>query len=388
MSMNYNVLAEKYDLTRVANIDILNRFAQELSLDGINILDFGCGTGNFTCALRKLTSANIYGVEPSDGMREKAVAKGLNVKKGDHTGLPFADNFFDFIYMTDVIHHVPDLYAMFAEFMRVLKPGGHICILTESHEQLGTRFWAKHFPSTVTVERERYPDIPVIIEAAKSASLSSHKTVVTDEEKTVAISEDFIRLVENKGYSMFHLINDEDYDAGLSALKSDYQKGETFTSTHGETLLWLKKAAANDMSITYTAHITVDEYNLLREAVGWGMCKPDRVQVALERSDFLTVAQAGGNSVGMARVVHDGLQALVMDVMVLPAYQGQGIGKALMKNVMKFLDELSQDGGIFVNLMSALGKDGFYEQFGFERRPNDKRGPGMTQWISREGKAL
>ena len=84
---DYNALAEKYDLTRTANIDTLNRFADELPLDGKAILDFGCGTGNFTYALSKLTSAKIYGVEPSDGMREKALAKGLDVRDRKSTRL-------------------------------------------------------------------------------------------------------------------------------------------------------------------------------------------------------------------------------------------------------------------------------------------------------------
>ena len=137
------------------------------------------------------------------------------------------------------------------------------------------------------------------------------------------------------------------------------------------------------MVITYTDHITVEDYNMLREAVAWESRKPDKIRLALGRSDFLTIAQADGNTIGMARVVYDGLQALILDVIVLPAYQGQGIGKALMTNVMKFLDDLSQDGEIFVNLMAALGKDGFYVPFGFECRPNDKRGPGMTQTIGR-----
>jgi len=137
------------------------------------------------------------------------------------------------------------------------------------------------------------------------------------------------------------------------------------------------------MAITYTDHITVEDYNMLREAVAWGTYKPDKIRLALSRSDFLTVAQEDGKTIGMARVMYDGLQALIMDVIVLPAYQGQGVGKALMTNVMKFLDERSQDGEIFVNLMSALGKDGFYVPFGFERRPNDKRGPGMTQTLGR-----
>jgi len=46
MPIDYNALAKDYDLTRTANINIINLFASELLLDGKTILDFGCGTGN------------------------------------------------------------------------------------------------------------------------------------------------------------------------------------------------------------------------------------------------------------------------------------------------------------------------------------------------------
>ena len=35
----------------------------------------------------------------------------------------------------------------------------------------------------------------------------------------------------------------------------------------------------------------------------------------------------------------------------------------------------------FVNLMAAKGKESFYSLFGFESRPNDKAGAGMTQYV-------
>ena len=391
MSIDYNALAEKYDLTRTANMDILNRFAEELSLDGISILDFGCGTGNFAYALCKLTSANIYGVEPSDGMREKAIAKGLDVKEGNHTHLPFEDCFFDFIYMTDVIHHVPDLNTMFTEFMRVLKPNGHVCILTESHEQLVTRFWTKHFPSTITVERERYPDIPVIMEAAKSAGLLPHKTISTDKEQAVTISEDFIRLVENKGYSMFQMISDKDYKAGLAALKKDYCNGERFISTHGETLLWLKKVERNDFSdITFSNNLTVEQYNALRLAVEWIPIEHSQAKKGLEHTAFLVVANIGDEPIGMARVITDyGSQVLIADVIVRPEYQGRGVGKEMMRKVMEYIrDSTSPGQRKTVTLNAAKGKEGFYKPFGFFERPTDKFGPGMTQWISKEGVSI
>ena len=55
------------------------------------------------------------------------------------------------------------------------------------------------------------------------------------------ISDDFVRLVENKGYSMFHLISEDEYNAGLTALKKDFENKEKLACTHGETLLWFKK---------------------------------------------------------------------------------------------------------------------------------------------------
>ncbi|MCL1964730.1 MAG: class I SAM-dependent methyltransferase [Firmicutes bacterium] len=197
MSIDYNALAESYDLTRTANISIIHLFAAELPLDGKTILDFGCGTGNFALALKALTSAEVYGVEPSEGMREKALAKGLDARPGDHSSIPFADAFFDFVYMTDVIHHVPDLSMMFAAFGRVLKPGGLVCILTESHRQLETRFWIKHFPTAVAAEKKRYPDIPDIIQAAQTAGLKEHKVITTDADSEFTISQAFVTLAEN-----------------------------------------------------------------------------------------------------------------------------------------------------------------------------------------------
>jgi len=121
------------------------------------------------------------------------------------------------------------------------------------------------------------------------------------------------------------------------------------------------------MNITFVNSITVEDYNILVEAVGWAARNPERVHIALERSDFLIAAQMDGKTIGMARVVQDGLQALVMDVIVLPEYQGHGIGKAIMRRVMKYLEDISHNGGIFVNLMSAVDRYSFYEQFGFER---------------------
>jgi len=244
VGIDYNELAKKYDLTRKENIDTVNRFLENLSFsEEMNILDFGCGTGNFTCALKRITNANVYGVEPADEMRQKAIDKNTDVifEKGNHEKIPFRDNFFDFIYMTDVIHHVPEIRIMFKELNRVLKQSGSLCIVTESHKQIESRFWVKYFPTTVEVEKKRYPDIPEIIESAINNGFVFLKKEITDVNHKQAISHNFLILVENKGYSMFHLINDSDYERGLADLRNDYNKQVELEYNHGETFLWFRK---------------------------------------------------------------------------------------------------------------------------------------------------
>ena len=185
--MDYNILSQDYDLTRNINIETVKRILTRINIgEATFVLDFGCGTGNYICAIKKLTNANAFGVEPSDGMREKAQAKSSDIefKKGDHTSIPFNDGFFDFIYMTDVIHHVPELNSMFSEFSRVLKPNRSVCILTESHTQLETRFWSEYFPATITAEKERYPDIPDIIASAEQCGFKVDEIMTTDIEQS------------------------------------------------------------------------------------------------------------------------------------------------------------------------------------------------------------
>ena len=72
MSVNYNEISKKYDNVRSENKNSIELFIEELKITDITrVLDFGCGTGNYANTLQRLTQAQIYGVEPSDGMREK-----------------------------------------------------------------------------------------------------------------------------------------------------------------------------------------------------------------------------------------------------------------------------------------------------------------------------
>lgn len=99
---------------------------------GMQVLDVACGPGLVTqCALDLVgTSGSVIGLDPSIGMLHEA-QKGpcRNLVRGVGERLPFPDGHFDFLSMGYALRHVPDLRSAFAEYRRVLKPGGIVLLL-------------------------------------------------------------------------------------------------------------------------------------------------------------------------------------------------------------------------------------------------------------------
>jgi len=122
-----------------------------------------------------------------------------------------------------------------------------------------------------------------------------------------------------------------------------------------------------------------DEYNQLRAAVGWGVYEPTVIEKALPRSLYCVCAYDHAVIVGMARIIGDGgLVYYVQDVIVKPEYQGLGIGTALMDRVMAYIRTHASHNSI-IGLMSARGKERFYERYGFVARDRGL-GSGMTMF--------
>ena len=70
----------------------------------------------------------------------------------------------------------------------------------------------------------------------------------------------------------------------------------------------------------------------------------------------------------MARMNGDmGLNYYIKDVVVRPEYQGKGIGKMLINELIRFINDNGVKGtDIFVELCAVPDKIQFYEKFGFE----------------------
>jgi ubiquinone/menaquinone biosynthesis C-methylase UbiE len=101
-------------------------------------LEIGSGTGYFSLnLLQRGTVERLTATDISPGMlsRLSATAEGLGLEvdtvRTEAEELPFADERFDIVFGHAVLHHIPDLGKAFAEFRRVLRPGGAVVFCGE-----------------------------------------------------------------------------------------------------------------------------------------------------------------------------------------------------------------------------------------------------------------
>ncbi|HEX8975759.1 MAG TPA: class I SAM-dependent methyltransferase [Solirubrobacteraceae bacterium] len=154
----HDVAAESYDskwgidFGPVGQQQVLGKLRKVLGReldDGYDrSLEIGAGTGYFSL---NLLQAGVVGeataTDISPGMvntlRGNAERLGLTVRaaRADAEALPFADGSFDLVLGHAVLHHLPNLRRAFAEFHRVLRPGGRIVFAGEP-SRMGDRIAA------------------------------------------------------------------------------------------------------------------------------------------------------------------------------------------------------------------------------------------------------
>ena len=103
------------------------------------LLDVGCGNGQFL-ATAAAVGWNATGID----FDEQAVAAarrlpGVRAEVGDLMDQAFPAAAFDAIVLNNVIEHVPDPVATFAECARLLRPGGRLVMITPNLDALGHR---------------------------------------------------------------------------------------------------------------------------------------------------------------------------------------------------------------------------------------------------------
>ena len=131
--------------------------------------------------------------------------------------------------------------------------------------------------------------------------------------------------------------------------------------------------------------LTEETFIELYSSVGWEPPCEAQVRLALQNSLATFTALENGKPVGMVRLIGDGgMSFYIKDFAVLPDYQGQGVGRALMNAMESWIEKELQPGwAVSLELISSKGRESFYAKFGFEQRPNDWDGAGMMKMVWR-----
>ena len=120
------------------------------------------------------------------------------------------------------------------------------------------------------------------------------------------------------------------------------------------------------MSLALHASIPdIATYRHLRKEAGLSQKTTEAAAIGLPNSLYAVQVFDGANVVGMGRVIGDGgLFFQVVDIAVLPAYQGQGLGKQIMAAITEWLGANVPESG-YVSLLADGQAQRLYAQYGF-----------------------
>lgn len=121
---------------------------------------------------------------------------------------------------------------------------------------------------------------------------------------------------------------------------------------------------------------TIDEYNGLRQSVGWEIFEDEQIQTAMQNTLYSVCAMVEGDVVGFARIIGDrAISFFIQDMIVHQNFQRQGVGRQMMSRILYYIS-VSTPAKCFIGLMAAPNSSGFFEKFGFKNR--EPVSPGMT----------
>ncbi len=225
--IDYNAFATTYQAQRKASQRVLDVLIEAAGLvPAGDILEIGCGTGNYLAALSRLLPGRGFGLDRSAGMLDQAGRRQLPVCQAQAgMPLPFQAGRFGLVFSVDFIHYLqPDeLVFYFEEIRRVLRPGGVSITATDSDDDIQQRTMSIYFPETVAIERQRYHPIERIQGAQRTAGFAQVDN--THSQRSYPIDETTLARFQHKAFSALHYLAEPAFRRGLQRLEADMRRG-------------------------------------------------------------------------------------------------------------------------------------------------------------------
>lgn len=140
------------------SLELITEAAKRIRPDAINLLDIGCGAGNYSLKmLSKIPDLNCTLVDLSQPMLDRALERvsgetegKVEIVQGDIREVSLKENHFDIILAGAVLHHLRDdndWELTFDKLYKLLKPGGCLMIsdlITQETASINTYTWERY----------------------------------------------------------------------------------------------------------------------------------------------------------------------------------------------------------------------------------------------------
>jgi len=173
VNITYDKIGDSYDFTRKADPKIVARFRDLLNIKrDKNYLDIACGTGNYTIEMAKI-GGKWSAFDHSEKMLKEARPKSVSIRwdRFDVENTNYKSDFFDGVICSLAIHHFPDLYPVFKEIARVLKPKANFIIFTTTPEQMSSYWLSHYFPIMMEKSIAQMPSQKLVTDALEQNNL-------------------------------------------------------------------------------------------------------------------------------------------------------------------------------------------------------------------------
>jgi SAM-dependent methyltransferase len=240
--LDYDDLATEYARHRRTYPGLVEHIVERAGIGARStVLEVGCGTANHLAEVRRTTGARCLGVEPSEGMRRQAAAhpEELELRPGTAEELDLPAGTVDLIMTVDMIHYVREPRRYFERAFAALRPGGHIVTVTDSEWVIRNRMPVAHyFPAIVAAEATRYHPIPALAGDLALAGFTGLDERMIESDYELRDASRF----RDKSYSCLHLISDDDFAAGITAMEADLARGP-IRANQRSLALWGRRPA-------------------------------------------------------------------------------------------------------------------------------------------------
>jgi ubiquinone/menaquinone biosynthesis C-methylase UbiE len=200
-------------------LELVSKYSKATA--GAKVLDLGCGTGRFALPMAHELGFRMTGADAFEEMLAKAREKdttGLVVwDRQEAERLTYADDSFDVVFMSHLVHHLDSPLTAICECKRVLKTPGTLLVRYGAIEQIRGDVVHTLFPEALAIDEARTPTVKVVETWLREAGFTS----VTSEEivqQSYGAGAERLNATKFKNTSILTLISQKAYETGFQAL--------------------------------------------------------------------------------------------------------------------------------------------------------------------------